>query len=232
MKIQELAKARLLHAVLRREHPQVRDRERRGSFFIVRDQLAREPARREEVEHPAELGAAGIQRFMRARIFFENPAPAACTGFTLMRTPRTPSPCICASSTSRMSSSTSTMPRQRCGADFAHRVEHAAVVAAVGARLHEHVALDPELRRQAVVVERREWWLVAQVRSIGVLPFRPEYMEMTIAERQSAASFPIRRPGSRRAAACPAKPRRPAPRPPSSCAPACRACRRRRAASR
>src|SRR6185503_17406113 len=63
VEIQELAKARLLHALLRREHPQVRDRERRGELLHRREQLAREPARREEVEHPAELGTTGIEFF-------------------------------------------------------------------------------------------------------------------------------------------------------------------------
>ena len=52
-------------------------------------------------------------RAMRGRIVSEKPGSTDFTGETLMRTPRTPSLSISASSASGAFSSTSTMPRQR-----------------------------------------------------------------------------------------------------------------------
>ena len=89
------------------------------------------------------------RRSMRGRIVAEKPGSGGFTGETLMRTPRTPSLSISASSASGAFSSTSTMPRQRAMPDLAHRVEHAGIVAAVGARLHEHEALDAEMLARA-----------------------------------------------------------------------------------
>src|SRR6185295_12755308 len=65
--------------------------------------------------------------------------------------------------------------------DLAHRVEHAAVVAPVGARLHEHEALYAELRGElAHLREWRERRLVAQVRAVGIALLRAEYVEMGV----------------------------------------------------
>ena len=73
------------------------------------------------------------------------------------------------------------------GAHLAHRIEHARVVAAVGARLHEHEALEPEAARQReIVLERRERRRIAQVAAVRIARGRAEHMEVAITGEQPA----------------------------------------------
>src|SRR6185436_5161214 len=60
--IHELREPGLLRAGHRREHAEVRDREARLKVPEHGNQLTREPARGEEVEHPAAPGAARVER--------------------------------------------------------------------------------------------------------------------------------------------------------------------------
>src|SRR6185503_2471619 len=72
------------------------------------------------------------------------------------------------------------------GPDLAHRVQHAPVVAAVGAGLHEHIALDAELPRVLqVVLERRARRRVAQVRGVRIALLGTEDVEMRVAGAHS-----------------------------------------------
>src|SRR4051794_7702586 len=76
-----------------------------------------------------------------------------------------------------------------CGADFAHRVEHARVVPRISARLHEHEALEPQRLRQAeIFVQRCEGWLVTQLRIAGRIAIGgTEDMEVRVARERGRA---------------------------------------------
>src|SRR6185436_3019462 len=68
------------------------------------------------------------------------------------------------------------------GADFAHRVEHARVVAPIGARLHEDKALNTEFACLFQVFgQRRARRLVAQVGRVRIALRRTEDVEMAVA---------------------------------------------------
>jgi hypothetical protein len=64
-----------------------------------------------------------------------------------------------------------------------HRIQHAAVVTPIGARLHEDEALEAQLPREPpIVLERRERRRVAQLRAArGIALGGPEDVEMRVA---------------------------------------------------
>ena len=69
--------------------------------------------------------------------------------------------------------------------DFAHGIEHARVVAAVGAWLHEHEALDAKMPGELEVIrQRRERRNIAQILvhpAMWVAVGRAEHVEMRVA---------------------------------------------------
>jgi hypothetical protein len=72
----------------------------------------------------------------------------------------------------------------------AHRVEHAAVVAAVGARLHEHEALEAQLARMLeIVLERRARRAVTQIARVGIALLGPEDVEVAVAAQTTVLAF-------------------------------------------
>ena len=122
---------------------------------------------------------------MRGFIVSEKPGSGGFTGETLMRTPRTPILSISASSASGASSSHVDDAAAARDTDFAHRVEHAGIVAAIGARLHEHEPLHAEVLGELQIIgQRRERGLVAQVlvdAAVRIAVRRTEHMEMRVA---------------------------------------------------
>src|SRR5262245_9267143 len=78
--------------------------------------------------------------------------------------------------------------------DLAHGVEHAGIVAAIGAWLHEHETLDPkQFGEHEIVGERRQRRGITQLLrrsgSITIAVRRTEYVEMRVAgERRGAES--------------------------------------------
>ena len=87
--------------------------------------------------------------------------------------------------------------------DLAHGVEHAGIVAAIGARLHEHETLEAEQRGELEKVgERRERRRVAQIlrrsASIRIAVRRAEHMEMRVAcqRRRAEGGRRVRSGGS------------------------------------
>ena len=75
-----------------------------------------------------------------------------------------------------------------CDAHFAHCVEHAGIVAAIGARLHEHEPLDAEMPCQREIVgKRRERRRVAQrlvYPAMRISLCWPEHVEMGVARQR------------------------------------------------
>ena len=74
-------------------------------------------------------------------------------------------------------------------AELAKCIEHARVVAAIGARLHEDEALDAELLCKAQIIrQRRKRRLVAQLRVAGGIALRrTEDVEMRVADQRGTA---------------------------------------------
>src|SRR5262245_14508197 len=76
--------------------------------------------------------------------------------------------------------------------DLAHGVEHAGIVAAIRARLHEHETLDPEqFGEHEIVGERRQRRGITQLLrrsgSIRIAVRRTEYVEMRVAGKRGRA---------------------------------------------
>ena len=150
-----------------------------------RQQLLGQPAGREEIEMPAELGAARVEpldarphRFGEARLgrlhrrdIDAHAAHAERVHLGEQRVRRV-----------LVDVDDAAAARD---ADLAHRVEHAGIVAAIGARLHEHEALDAEmLRERQIVGQRRERRRVAQRlvhAAVRIALRRSEHMEMRVA---------------------------------------------------
>src|SRR5262245_9553604 len=131
------------------------------------------------------------RRSIRGSMVAEKPGSGGLTGETLIRTPRTPSASISASSIRGVlvhvhDAAAAADP------DLAHGVEHAGIVAAVGARLHEHETLDPEqFGEHEIIGQRRQRRGITQLLrrsgSIRIAVGWTEYVEMRIAgERRRA----------------------------------------------
>ena len=81
---------------------------------------------------------------MRGSIVAEKPGSGGLTGDTLTRTPRTPSLLHFGKrGVGLVLLDVDNAPRSG-GADLAHGIEHAGIVAAIGARLNEHKPLHAE----------------------------------------------------------------------------------------
>ena len=150
-----------------------------------RQQLLGEPAGREEIEMPAELGAARVEpldarphRFREARLgrLHRRDIDAHAAHAELVH--------VGEQRVRRILVDVHDAAAAR-DPDLAHRVEHAGIVAAIGARLHEHEALDAEvLRERQIVGERRERRRVAQLlvhAAVRIALRRSEHMEMRVA---------------------------------------------------
>jgi hypothetical protein len=186
--IENLLKARLLHAVLGEEHAHMGDGEGAGEFREHRHQLLGQPAWMQEIELPAELGAACAEPFdarphrggeagrWRLHRRDVDPHPAHPHGVHLgeQRVRRVFVDIDDAAAA--------------CDSDLAHGIEHASVVAAIGARLHEHESLEAELRGEREIVgERRKRRNVAQRLvhpAVRVALRRTEHVKMCIARQR------------------------------------------------
>ena len=136
-------------------------------------------------------------RSMRGRMVAEKPGSGGFTGETLMRTPRTPSLSMIRQQRVRRVLVDVHDAAAARDPDLAHRVEHAGIVAAVGARLHEHEPLDAEmLCERQIVGQRRQRRRIAQRlvhAAMRIAIRRSEHVEMRVAglrrrtERRAAA---------------------------------------------
>src|SRR5258708_3354243 len=185
MKIQELAEARLLDAVPGGEHTQVRDRERRSELLHRRDQFPRQPARGEEVEHPAELGAAGIEPFNARK------NRARKTGFRLLDRVYVDADSAHAGGVHALELGIRDVlvyvddAAAALRADRAHPVEHAGIGAAARARLDEDVALFAQVfTLTQKIINRPVRRLVTQNPHVRIPALRPEHVEVAIARPQ------------------------------------------------
>ena len=144
----QLAEARLRRPGLGAEHAHVGEAERAAHLREDRQQLLGQPAGREEIEMPAELGAARVEpldarphRFREARLgrLHRRDIDAHAAHAELVH--------VGEQRVRRILVDVDDAAAAR-DADLAHRVEHAGIVAAIGARLHEHEALDAEMLRE------------------------------------------------------------------------------------
>ncbi len=157
------------------------EREARLQLFEARQELGGQPAGQQEVELPAELGAARLQPLdARQQLVRE-------AGFGRVDRRDVDAHAAHAERVHRrelrIGSVLVDVDDAAAARHLAHRVEHAAVVAQVSARLDEDEALEAHgSRMREVVLERGYRWLVAQLRvARRVAISGPEDVEMGVA---------------------------------------------------
>ena len=165
--IEELLEAALVRAGFGAEHAHMGDREGAAQPGEDRQELLGQPAGSEEVEMPAELGAARVEaldprphrlreagrRRLDRRDIDPHAAHAEAIHLGQQRVRRI-----------LVDVDDAAAARDP---DLAHGIEHAGIVAAIGARLHEHETLEAEQRGEFEKVgERRKRRSVAQILAV------------------------------------------------------------------
>ena len=185
--VEHLLEAALLRSVLRQEHAHMGDREGAAHPGEHRQQLLGQPARVEEVDMPAELRAARVDPL--------DPLAPLCREAGIIGLDRRLVDAHAAHAElvhlgeQRVRSILVDVdhPAAAREADLPHGVEHAGIVAAVGARLHEHEALHAEMPGELHVVrQRRERRRIAQVlvdAPVRIAVGGAEHMEMRVARQ-------------------------------------------------
>ena len=120
---------------------------------------------------------------MRGSRLAAKPASGCFTGETLIRTPRTPAASSAASM--RVRRVLIDIDDAAAAGHLRHGIEHAGIVAAIGARLNEHEAREAEPPRlREIILERREGRRIAQLLvdpAMRIAIRRPEDVEMSVA---------------------------------------------------
>ena len=176
-------KSGLAGAVPGEEHAHVRERKRRAQAAQSIHHLCCQPSRQQEIEVPADFGATRIEP-QDARQQARGEA-----GFRLLHRrdvdPHAADPRHIELGEQRVGRVLVDIDDAAASGHAGHGIEHAGIVAAIGARLDEHEARKAEPPRLLeIILERRERRRIAKLLvdpAVRVAVRRPEYVEMGVA---------------------------------------------------